>query len=492
MSKLKSSHKLIAVIVVFTLICASYFVFHNPDDIHGQKLSAWKSRTTQKEEQLEEHQLSNSTTEQIQSTLRTTNSAQFEIPQNAVELPAKLGANEIATSKLQLPVESNSADENHLKESEVNSGSTKKELESSSEQTQSLSDTTSTFISTTTTTTTTTTTSKPQLENGESSIWRQFQVDFSKSYPDEVEMSKRKSIFFDNLNYINKFNSESGAQFKLAVNQFADMTREEINHIFVGPQTNWSDTLRHLSSPIPPKMELVMDQQVGQRQTVDWRSLIGAANNQGACKESSVMALLANIESVVNAAEKNVEPIRLSVRQALDCMNVLNPQLAHCAGSSSIHQIYKLLQSVPNGLVDESSYKQHQERFAHGPSCVLDDQEGGRRVKLGAHVEVNGANFLDALENVPLTVALDASQSTFHFYSSGLYSDANCSADSYNLHALLVGFSPSSNSEPASFVVRNSFGPNWGENGHIRIVKDQDGSNKCLPQVFAIYPSLMM
>ena len=116
-------------------------------------------------------------------------------------------------------------------------------------------------------------------------------------------------------------------------------------------------------------------------------------------------------------------------------------------------------------------------------------------MRLSAFGLVHTDNIPDALVNSgPLAVAVDASQSTFHFYSSGLYHDDGCSPDTYNLHVLLVGLnapegSAADESSSSSYLVRASLGRKWGESGYMRMLRDS-GRNKCLPQHFAVYPNL--
>ena len=60
----------------------------------------------------------------------------------------------------------------------------------------------------------------------------------------------------------------------------------------------------------------------------------------------------------------------------------------------------------------------------------------------------------------PIALAIDASSSTFAFYSSGIYSDPNCSTIELNHSATAVGYGTLNGTE--YYLVKNSWGTSWG------------------------------
>ena len=74
-------------------------------------------------------------------------------------------------------------------------------------------------------------------------------------------------------------------------------------------------------------------------------------------------------------------------------------------------------------------------------------------------------------ENGPVSVAVDASG--FHQYHGGIYYDQNCRNDRSGLnHAVLVvGYGPN------YWIVKNSYGSGWGDNGYIYMSRNR--KNNC-------------
>merc|ERR1711871_1603299 len=85
----------------------------------------------------------------------------------------------------------------------------------------------------------------------------------------------------------------------------------------------------------------------------------------------------------------------------------------------------------------------------------------------------NEANLLDAVTTVgPVSVAIEADQSSFQMYSSGVLT-GSCGTN-LDHGVLAVGFGSESGTD--YWKVKNSWGASWGMNGYVLI---QRGVNKC-------------
>lgn len=348
----------------------------------------------------------------------------------------------------------------------------------------------------------------PDVSPVELDKWQEFKRQYNRQYPSQQEELKRQAIFFANWRFIRSFNERSQASYTLDINHFADFTRDEINQIFIGPQLDWNQTINMQTSSPPMKildLEDTLESSGGAASAgIDWRNLTGAPVDQATCKESSVFAIVASLESTLNAALSDKQPgqrqlVKFSEQQLLDCLAYNAPPPPEiwppiCQGHLSMVNVFELLQRQSIRFVSVGEYmefKRLQAAHLAPPNTCQLPPSVPEKPRLGSYVQVHKDNMQEAVMNSgPLVVALDASQPTFHFYKSGLYHELACSVDSYNLHALLVAYSPGTNGDP-SYTIRASFGQQWGEAGFMRLLKDET-RNKCLPQHLAIYPNIAL
>ena len=61
----------------------------------------------------------------------------------------------------------------------------------------------------------------------------------------------------------------------------------------------------------------------------------------------------------------------------------------------------------------------------------------------------------------PVTVAIDASEWGFAYYSSGIYISKTCNPNSNNHAVLVVGYGSENGVD--YWIIKNSWGPSWGE-----------------------------
>merc|ERR1712224_145639 len=83
-------------------------------------------------------------------------------------------------------------------------------------------------------------------------------------------------------------------------------------------------------------------------------------------------------------------------------------------------------------------------------------------------VSNSGSALTSALQNSPISVAIEADQSVFQMYSGGVIS-SGCGSN-LDHGVLAVGVN-----DDGSIKVKNSWGASWGVNGYVNIATSQCG-----------------
>lgn len=85
-----------------------------------------------------------------------------------------------------------------------------------------------------------------------------------------------------------------------------------------------------------------------------------------------------------------------------------------------------------------------------------------------------------------IAVAIQASDTAFQNYKSGVYSCSNFTGVDHGV--LLVGYGTNTTSGQDYWIVKNSWGTTWGESGYVRILRNKGSSLACGLPDYANYP----
>ncbi|RDX80579.1 Senescence-specific cysteine protease SAG39, partial [Mucuna pruriens] len=276
-----------------------------------------------------------------------------------------------------------------------------------------------------------------------------------KNYKDSYEKELRFQIFKQNVERIDAFNNATNKSYKLGVNQFADFTDEEYRAM---------NKIMGNTSKISRTSTFKYDQVTQVPAALDWRQ--GGAvtpvkeqgNNCGSCWAFSAVAAIEGITKLTTG-----KLISLSEQELVDC-DTENGD-AGCKGGR-IDGAYQFI--VQNeGIATEASYPY---RAVNGNCNTIAESEHAASITGYEDVPVNDeASLLKAVANQPVSVAVDASGDSFRFYSSGVFTGA-CGTN-LNHGVTVVGYGVSHDGIKY-WLLKNSWGAGWGEQGYIRIQRD--------------------
>jgi len=292
-----------------------------------------------------------------------------------------------------------------------------------------------------------------------------FREEYGKSYHTRSEHQRRFSIFTQNLRKYEQHN-KSGASWKMGVTKFSDLTDEEFEAMHMGGYKKTP-----VASTGAPVKSLASGKQLPE--SVDWREkgAISPVKDQQACGSCWAFCATEMIESYAQLANPENDMPILSAQQVTAC----TPNPLSCGGTGgcmgSIPQLaFTYIQLFGHVTEDEWPYTAGN---GNTGDCEYDYNGMPPSVGLTGYTILDPNNQDAVMQHLaevgPLAVAVYASG--WGSYSSGIYD--GCSYDSniaLNHAVQLVGYG--SDADGDYWIVRNSWGTGWGEDGYIRLRRD--------------------
>lgn len=288
-----------------------------------------------------------------------------------------------------------------------------------------------------------------------------FLTKYNKVY-DPIENEHRFNVFSNNLEIINKHNINTDHTWKMEVNSFTDISKEEFNVLYKTytkqdridsiPRTNFTYSLESLPD------------------SFDW-TVLGAVTpvkNQQQCGSCWAFSTTGSTEGALFL--KNGKLLSLSEQQLVDCSK---PQGNQGCSGGIMSQGFNYIEQ--NGICLENDYPYTAADGTCKKSCKS-------VTKVSSFVDVpanNEVTLQNALHINPVSVAVEADQ--WQFYSSGVLTTA-C-GNNLDHGVLLVGWGVLNN--VSYWKVKNSWGPEWGADGYILL---QRGIGQCGIAMEPSYP----
>ncbi|XP_071526131.1 digestive cysteine proteinase 3-like [Panulirus ornatus] len=302
--------------------------------------------------------------------------------------------------------------------------------------------------------------------------WLLFKAQYGRHYGSAAEERYRQSVFEQNQQFIDDHNAkfENGdVTFTLKMNQFGDMTNDEINAAMNG----------YVMPTVTHPIAKLTDGGSNVPKEVDWRTkgAVTPVKDQAQCGSCWAFSATGSLEGQHFLKEGKL--VSLSEQNLVDCSGDFGN---FGCGGGLMDSAFRYIKAN-KGIDTEASYPYE----AVDGKCRFNPANVGATVTGYVDVEQgNEAALKKAVADVgPVSVAIDASRSTFHFYSDGVYYDPGCSSTFLDHGVLAVGYGVAHNGGDY-WLVKNSWNASWGDKGYIKMSRNKD--NNCGIATQASYP----
>jgi cathepsin L len=299
--------------------------------------------------------------------------------------------------------------------------------------------------------------------------WLAWKEKYNKGYGNTVEERTRMNIWLENVEYVMKHNLEHSMglhSFTVEMNHLADLTNEEYVASFLGNK----------KTVFPGPISVGNENLGAAPDSQDWRpkGYVTPIKDQGQCGSCWAFSATGALEGQHFASTGDL--ISLSEQQLVDCDGRCNG----CGGGNSELAFKYWIKTGGAVLEADYPYTGSDDTCQGGmaPAATLTDYKGlpyGDEDQLKESAGTIG----------PISVAIDASKLSFQLYSGGVYYEDRCSSYFLDHAVLVVGYGTDANGDEY-WIVKNSWGTSWGENGYINMARNR--RNNCGIASDAAYP----
>ncbi|VDM46163.1 unnamed protein product [Toxocara canis] len=304
--------------------------------------------------------------------------------------------------------------------------------------------------------------------------WKLFKEQHGKWYEDEETENRYMLTFLTNLEEIRKHNiryQQGESSFEMGVNHITDLPFEEYRKLN-GYKPMYANGHRNGSSFLAPFNMDIPDHW-------DWRDhgYVTEVKNQGMCGSCWAFSATGSLEG--QHTRKFGTLVSLSEQNLVDCSRKYGNN--GCSGGLMDFAFEYIKDN--HGVDTEVSYpyKGREMKCHFNRKTVGAEDDGFIDLPVGDEDKLKIAVATQG----PISVAIDAGHPSFQMYRKGVYYEPQCSSEMLDHGVLVVGYG-SDEVDGDYWIVKNSWGPSWGEKGYVRMARNRD--NHCGIATKASYP----
>lgn len=293
-------------------------------------------------------------------------------------------------------------------------------------------------------------------------LFEEYMIKYDRSYVSYEEQMQREQVFIDNYKLIVDHNKDATHNFKLEMNEYMDRYAHEMNRgyvhsfdYYVRKTRNCNDFGNKITCPHSDMLP----------SEVDWRQhdAVTPVKNQGQCGSCWSFSATGAMEGAW--ALTHNELVSFSEQQLMDCSKMYGDM--GCNGG--------LMDSAFRYAIDNGMCEEDQQPYeAENGECS--DVKCNKKYKFDDCYDVDPFNqyaLKTAVSMQPVSVAIQADKPIFQFYSSGIIDSESCGT-SLDHGVLIVGYGTEDGID--YWLVKNSWGPEWGDEGYVKIARDDNST----------------
>lgn len=293
------------------------------------------------------------------------------------------------------------------------------------------------------------------------SSYKAYLKSFNKKKDLLVPEPARLMKYAENVKMVQEHNEryEKGLEtYKMGLNEMSDWTEEEKEQLhghnpkLINMKANVTDRFSRKHKKLP--------------RSIDYRKkgVLAPIKNQGRCGVCYIFSAIAAVEAYT-AMRTSHPVVPLSEQHVMDCSG-----LQKCNGyGGSGDSVWEWIAKT-DGVMSNKDYPY---LTANGAACPNTRNKPLAKVFGSARLPDNEALKQALLTYGPVSIGVHASLASFRNYKSGIYNDPKCPSEAkyINHEILAVGYGQEDGQE--YFIVRNSWGTTWGEEGYARIIANK-------------------
>jgi len=291
------------------------------------------------------------------------------------------------------------------------------------------------------------------------SAFHDFMMYHNKSYSSKEEYKMRYNVFRSNMKIVEKLQALEQGTAVYGATHLADLTQEEFKKNYLGYTRNLRDDIHWPPADIPD---------IDLPDSWDWREkgAVTEVKNQGFCGSCWAFSTTGNVEG--QNAVKNGELISLSEQELVDC----DKRDLGCNGGF-MENAYQTLLDI-GGLEAEDDYGYD----GADEACKFNRSKVAVRVSGGVELPQNETQIAQwMVKNGPIAIGVNAFAMQFYFGGVSYPFSFLCDPSGIDHGVLLVGYGVHTTrflkrTQPY-WIIKNSWGPSWGENGYYRLYRGE-------------------